>query len=211
MRVVRQQRPVVRGARGEIALETAPAISRIEDEGDGTPARVFNALGVEVRPPSRARLSGLSPGEPGALRAFGLPEQASEGPGEAPPPVSGAGHALRGLVHAAKDREGRREAIARRLGKAVERVRGLDRHVHVGGDETRETLVDPVAEVPVEVIVTRDGTPVERTHYVYDRAAGGALVRRAVRSERLLPGAAGDRLVIDVEFSDLRVEVGGAR
>jgi hypothetical protein len=104
----------------------------------------------------------------------------------------------------------RREAIRQRLGVAVERVRGLDRHVVRSGGELQETLVDPDAAVPVEVSVTRDGATVERLRHEYAGLAGGGLLRRAVRSERLLPGG-GDRLVVDVEFSGLRVDVGGAR
>lgn len=205
-----RQRPTVRTAAGEVALDHASPVSHVEDTGDGTPVRVFNDRGVEIRLPSKTRLRALAGGEPGALRSLGLPERAES---ESAAPSEGglaSKDPLLGLVHPRRARGARREAIRQRLGVAVERVRGLDRHVVRNGDESQETLVDPDAAVPVEVSVTRDGATVERLRHEYASLAGGGLLRRAVRSERLLPGGR-DRLVVEVEFSGLRVDVGGAR
>lgn len=210
LRRLDRQRPLVRTSAGEVALDQASAVDRVEDAGDGTPVRVFNDRGVEIRLPSKARLRALAGGEPGALRSLGLPEPAGSEPAAPAATAPPSKDPLLGLVHPRRARGARREAITQRLGTAVGRVRGLDQHVVRSGDELQETLVDPDAAVPVEVSVTRDGATVERIRHEYAGLAGGGLLRRAVRSERLLPGGA-DRLVVEVEFSGLRVDVGGAR
>lgn len=210
LRRLERQRPIVRTSGGEVALDQASPVSHVEDAGDGTTVRVFNDRGVEIRPPSKSRLRALASGEPGALRSLGLPERAgseSAAPAEDGPASKDP---LMGLVYPGRTRGARRAAIRQRLGAAVERVRGLDRHIVRRGDELQETLVDPDAAVPVEVTVTREGVTVERLRHEYAGLAGGGLLRRAVRSERSLPGG-GDRLVVEVEFSGLRVDVGGVR
>ena len=205
--------PVVRVAGREVPLDLESAVSRIEDSGDGTPARVFNARGVEVRLPSRGQVRALMAGEAGALRRLGLPDSTAGGPAGEADDVGVAVRAddpLLGLLQDGRDRAARRSAIGRRLGAPLERVKGLDRHVVRSGDDTIETLVDPVTAVPVEVAVVRDGAVIERVRHAFATAPRGGLVRRGVQSERVLPGE-GERLLVDVEFSGLRVEVGGER
>ena len=180
---------------------------------DGTPARVFNARGVEVRLPSRGQVRALMAGEAGALRRLGLPDSTAGGPAGEADDVGVAVRAddpLLGLLQDGRDRAARRSAIGRRLGAPLERVKGLDRHVVRSGDDTIETLVDPVTAVPVEVAVVRDGAVIERVRHAFATAPRGGLVRRGVQSERVLPGE-GERLLVDVEFSGLRVEAGGER
>lgn len=203
------QRPAVDTPAGRVTLDGAPAVIRLEDAGDGTPVRVFNARDVEVPLPSRARLRALAAGQAGALRSLGLPDKSGEA-SETSPVAAAQAEPLLGLVHPASARGARRLAIRQRLGEPVARVRGLDRHVTRDGAHEVETLVDPVTAVPLEVTVTRDGATVERVRHSYAGMAGGGLVRRGVRSERVLPGG-GDRVIVDVEFSGLRVELGGAR
>lgn len=207
---VARGRPAVRVAGGEMPLDLQQAVSRIEDAGDGTPARVFNARGVEVRLPSRGQVRALMTGEAGALRRLGLPEPATDESPEVGTKAVPAGDPLLGLLQDARGRAARRAAIGRRLGAPQERVQGLDRHVVRSGDDTIETLVDPATAVPVEEVVVRDGAVVERVRHAFVAAPRGGLVRRGLRGERVLPGE-GERLVIDVEFSGVRVEVGGGR
>lgn len=209
MKLTRRPKAMVRGSDGDLAIDRVPAVTRIEDPGDGTPVRVFNARGVEVRLPSRSDVRALAKGAPGALRGLGLPGAAADGTEQSEPPAAAADDPVRALLAVAGDK--RRADVARRLGPPSGRVRGLDRHTVSEGDEITETLVDPASGLPVETSVVKDGRRVEHITQVYARAAGGAMLRRSLRTERLLPDGAGDRLITDVEFAGVRFEVGGVR
>ena len=210
-RLVRRSAPVIRGAQGDVSLDVPPAIGWVEDAGDGTPARVFNERGVEVRLPSHRQLRALADGVPGALKRLGLPE--APGPDAArdgAPALSGA-QGLAGLAYAAGGRETRQAAIARALGRVAERRGGLDRYVSLSGGDRRDTVIDAATALPVEVTLSRDGVPIERVRHAWSRAAGGTTVRRGVRSEHRLPGTDGEWMHVDVEFGGLRMAVGGVR
>jgi hypothetical protein len=208
MHRVGTRRAVVRGASGDVEIGVSSPISRIEDDGDGTRARVFNERGVEVRLPSRASVGDLAAGRPGALGRLGLPPEGDQDTPALPVP-GGEGGVWRGLLVPAEDRVLGPGVAERRLGPAMGRVRGLDRHVRAVGDETVETLVDARTALIAEVNVLREGQLVERTQHDYVEAAGGGAAKRRVRAERVMPG--GERLVTEVEFHDIRVAVGGAR
>lgn len=208
MRRLREERPVVRTEEGERRLETPPAIARLEAAADG-PVKVFNALGVEVRLPSKAALATVADGESGALRRLALSNLDARAGPEARQAVDH--DVLGGLLISAEQVAAGRRTLERRFGPAVERGEGFVRHTRLEGNQSLEVLVDALTGVPVEIIVMQEGRRVERTRHTYLPAAGGGLVRRAVRSERLVPGSPDRQLVTEVEFANVRVAVGGAR
>lgn len=206
MHLLEEERPLVRGADGDVSIDASLSISRVEDEGDGTSPRVFNRRGVEVRLPGTAQIEEWL-AAPGALRR-GVPP--AETTGVATKADADRRNFFAGFLIAIADRPERRGAIQRRLGPPVDRVRGFDRHVVSSGNEVHETLVEPFAMVPVEVAVFRDGERVEVTRHSFQPGERGDLVRRGMRHERRLPGTSGDWLVVDVEFSNVVFD-GGAR
>ena len=59
----------------------------------------------------------------------------------------------------------RRLALQRRFGKAVGRLRGLDRYLESAPDHTTEVLADPDWTVPVEINVVRGGQLQSRARF----------------------------------------------
>jgi hypothetical protein len=86
------------------------------------------------------------------------------------------------------------------------RVRGLDRFVATEADQSREVLVDPSSALPIEMNLMRGGTLVSHRTMRYEAGPGGTLVRRAMRSERLVSPVSGERAVVDTEFTSVRLE-----
>jgi hypothetical protein len=204
MTLLHAEAPVVQHGGGASPLEQAFSISRIEDAGDGRPPRIFNNRGVEVRAPDPSLLQ-----QPTLRRP--LPPSPSGDADAAPDPRGFRGGFAGAMVHRRADLGARQRALQQAFGRPLGRTGGLDRFVMSTGAETREALVDPEAAIPVEVNVARDGQLVEHTRHTYQRSADGTLVRRATHSEQLVPGGRGERLVVDVEFSDVRLDTGGAR
>jgi hypothetical protein len=79
------------------------------------------------------------------------------------------------------------------------------------GTDTLEVLVDPDMVVPVEINRMRHGELVARTSISQVRDAAGTLVRRTSRTERVVDGASGERMVTEIELANIQVtSVGGA-
>jgi hypothetical protein len=126
-------------------------------------------------------------------------------------PVGAANEWIDAFIMPPAKRVQRLNAFERQFGQARESVRGLRRHLRRQGDGEREVLVDEEVGVPVEANLVEGGELVAHSTFAYERAASGALVRRGVRTERVLPGSHGARLVTDVRFSDVAVEQRGGR
>jgi hypothetical protein len=210
MRRLDARRAVVRVAAGDMDLAVPSAVQRVEHEGDGSPVRVFNQRGVEVRLPSPASLRALAAREPGAVGRLGLPEAGDPLTASAMAVADRLGEGLRGLLVAVRGHAPQRPAAEQRFGPLVERARGLGRHVRVVDDTTIETLVNARTALVEQVSLARNGRVVERTRHTYAEAAGGAALKRAVRAERVV-SQGGERVITEVEFRNVRVAVGGAR
>ena len=85
-------------------------------------------------------------------------------------------------------------------------MRGLDRYVTTTGDRTDETLVDRQLQLPVEANVVRGGRLVSHRTISYEDAAGDLVVRRRVRTERLVSPTTGERAIVELEFTNVRLE-----
>jgi len=183
---------------GSIPTDASGEIARIEDDDDGTTPRFFDRRGRRVTPPSGTGLGGLLPADATAPAAVVTPSALRR-------PPSGASW-VHALLATPLERDERRATLERSHGRAVGQVRGLDRYLSSEGDRVRELLVDPGSALPVEVNVTRAGTLVSQRTTSYVQDADGTLVKRRVRSERLLPGASGARAITEVEFTSVRLE-----
>jgi hypothetical protein len=90
-------------------------------------------------------------------------------------------------------------------------VRGLSRYLRQQGEGEREVLVDEQTGVPIESNLIVNGDLVAHSTFAYERAASGVMVRRGMRSERVISGGDGNRMVTEVSFSDIAVEQRGGR
>ena len=100
--------------------------------------------------------------------------------------------------------DSRRLALQRRFGKAVGRLRGLDRYLESTPDRTTEVLADPDWAVPVEINVVRGGQLQSRARFSYDAGPGSSLVRRNSHVEQVISKDV--RAVVDVDLSSVRLE-----
>ena len=190
----------LRALHGNAPLDDRLLIARIVDDEDGSGPRIYSKDGEPLR-------------APGALDTL-FPAAAGRDPARAPrPPAAKAARPAQSpsqLVdnHFIKKsaREARRAALQRRHGAPSGQVRGLDRYVTTKGDRTDETLVDRQLQLPVEANVVRGGRLVSHRTISYEDAAGDLVVRRRVRTERLVSPTTGERAVVELEFTNVRLE-----
>jgi hypothetical protein len=201
-------RPVVGEGDARVRLDNPFAIVRVEDDEDGTPPRLFDAVGRRVPLPFDAARRQLQAPRVPELPALALPPVTGRAAAPLRPPDPDWLDSFAAAQSARADRQAR---LARRFGSSAGRVRSLDRFIASANGTTVELLVDPQLVLPVETNILRNGVLISRTTSVYERD-GDLIVRRAARAERPLPGANGDRTVVDVEFSNVRLETrGGVR
>lgn len=113
------------------------------------------------------------------------------------------------IVAPAADRPTRQAALDRRFGRAVGRIRGLDRYVAKDGTRVHELLVNPESALPAELNIADGKALVERHRFEYARLGAG-WVRSRVASETAMPGTPSQRLVAVSTMNDVRTK-GGAR
>jgi len=203
-----QAKPAVKSLDGvrELELPSDLVPVRIEDDEDGTSVRFFNARGKEIVPPSKDELRKRLP-------ALAVPRPPAPADLQQRRRVTGRDWLDTFVVHKGK-KEKRRKGLEDRFGRARGQVKGLERFLMASNDGEEEVLVDQEFGVPVELNRVRKGTLVSHTTLEYERAADDALVRRSMRTEQTIDEGpdAGDRLVADVQFENLRIErKGGPR
>jgi len=198
--LVDEARPVIDTSSGPRPLDNPFAIARIEDDEDGSPLRMFNASGDEVPLPSLSPGSPLSAGD--ASQGIDMASIARS----SVRPMTFSRDWIDAVVPSIDKSSIRRAALERRHGKAVGRVRGLDRFVAISDDDTLEVLADPVWALPLEINAVRSGVLVSHTTLSYAAGSGGQLVRRTLHNEHGMPGTDGERLATDVEFANVRLE-----
>lgn len=189
------------------------AVARIEDDEDGSPVRMYRRDGRRVQAASIDRLqqwtaAGLR--QLGSDPAAGLPGAV---PGPSRPGVVPerpfTGSAERGWIGAfvatPQERSARRARLQQQFVRRGQ-VRGLDRFINLDGDKTLEVLADSQSAVPIEVSTLRDGKSLSHSTITYQPAADGSLVRRAVHAEQTLSAATGERVILDTEYTSVRVE-----
>jgi hypothetical protein len=182
-----------------------PAISRIEEDGDGTPPRIYARDGTLLRLPDASTRKPLDlsllPGRTELQSPVPLLK-------DAPHAVADDGSWIEAMLPSAARTAERRTALQRRFGSALGTVRGLSRFVTTAGDLTTEVLVDPQMAVPIEVNIARNGELESHAAYTYAAIAGGGLVRQRMHSEQRLTGSQAGRLSVDIDIANVKVGQG---
>jgi hypothetical protein len=185
-------RPTVQSLRGRVQVESPTAVMRVEDDENGTAPRLYDQSGARIDMPARQL---ERPDRPAAIL---------------PPPVSGQNW-IDTVILPAAQRATRQQALERQQGKTVGRVGQFDRFLATTAGETTEILADPQSVVPVEMNVLRDGVLQNHITFTYQVGFRDALVRRGMRSERVASDAATERLVTDVELTNVRLDFRGGQ
>jgi hypothetical protein len=202
--VTSRYRPKVQSPTGEsIELENPFEIVRFEEE-EGSAPRLFDVRGNEVRFPTnfptRRTAGSPAPGWPTKLPM-------AESPAAPPPAHAEYKRFAKTLLVTQKDRASRLNDLTNAYGSASGKVHGLERFVRVGSGSLEEALVDDTLAVPVQVNVGRDGALVSRTNYEYaPLGTAGDVVCQRITTEELVAGAGGSRSIVEMSFSNLRLE-----
>jgi hypothetical protein len=196
-----------------VLLDAPTSVVRIEDDEDGTPVRVFDRQGRPMRLPSVEDRRVLGEPVAGSLQVPALPELAYP---EARRTADTGREWVDAFIAVPSRKDARRDALHRRFGRAMDRVRELDRFVTAEGTHTMEVLTDRTTAVPMEINVAQDGVLVAQSTLTYGSGTDGALVRRAVRTEQTLSTTSvstksTQRAVANVELANVRLERRGRR
>jgi hypothetical protein len=211
MTLIRAERPAVRTRSGVRYLDNPFLITRMESDRDGAEPRFYDRAGKPVRPPSEADLRFLRAGRSDA-GSHPVPNDPRPAPPALADPAGGppSSRWIDAIVAVPEQRDARRLALEERFGPPIGTVRGLDRFVLDEPDRQQEVLVDPDSALPVEVTTTRNGAPEMHTLMSYARYAGGVLARRSMHAEQTVAESS-DRIVIDVELTNVKMEQEAAR
>jgi hypothetical protein len=196
-----QESPMAQTLSGPQMLTNPFVVTRFEHDGDGAPPRMYTGSGALIAPPDAAARRALN--LPGQLRNQEW-QQADDlaRSGEPPDVLSDQGPAA-GLLIAAEGRALRQLAIERAFGRPVERVSGLDRFVSETSGTLRELFADPATALPVEASIVRAGRLVSRTSFAYQPLSSNEILRRLLRSERVISAHDNTRIVMEIECSNL--------
>jgi hypothetical protein len=224
MTLVSASPETIQTAKGPQAVSRKIPVSRIEIGDPQTPTRIFDTDGrMAFLLPSRATPSaaaGADRANAGAAGPFGSMAEAlaaavtlpsTSGAGDPPPEAARSREWIEHLMPTRAAAAARRAALVRTLGSPQGLERGLERFIGNADGETTEVLSDPAWGVPIEINVVRGGSLVSHTTFGYAEDPGAGRVRRRMRSEHLLSPESGDRSVVDVELSNIRLDRGGAR
>lgn len=168
---------------GALRTPAAFTVSRIEDDEDGRPVRVYDRLG-NLMPYPLAE----SPATAATLSR------------------SGGREWLQSFVATTGNKTTRLQNLQRLYGKPT-KSGSLNRYLRMLNDTTDELLVDPKTIVTLEKNGVQAGKLRRHRTFKYSPAPDGALVRSAVHSETLVSDATAERAIVDTEFSNIRLEV----
>jgi len=194
----------LRTLRGNTALDDRLLVARIEDDEDGSGPQIYNKRGDLLRTPGA--LDQLLPATPGRDPAPAPRQPATQAAGQRPRAAQSAALWVDNHFIKRNGQDARRLALQRQHGRPVGQVRGFDRYVITHGDRTEETLVDRQLQVPVETNVVHQGRLVAHRTMSYAAAGADLVVRRSVRTERMVSPETGERAIVDIEFTNVRLE-----
>jgi len=189
---------------GPAAVANPFFIARLEYDDEGGAPRMYDRQGRQVAAITAADIGAFGRRDPFDSNTSGT------GWGGA---AARAGSVRRdgggGLVVEGRLRAARRQDLEQRFGRAVGRVRGLDRFVAATGSSSQEVLVTPDTVLPVEVNVLSAGVLQSRTELLYSPYGTDRHVRQLMRTEQ----SVGDegRAVTEVELSNIILLDGGGQ
>jgi hypothetical protein len=202
-------RPTVHSGRGLVQLDHPFLVARMEFDDEGGEPRMYDATGRRVQMAGERERKMLGLASSLRNRTWDADVLGSRTPPGRPD--SGSRRLTAGLTAEAGGRDNRRQQLEQRYGRPTGRVGRLDRFASAAGGTTEEVLVDPDAELPVEVNIVEDGALMSRVQVSYESNSTVGFVRRHVRSEQVADRASGMRMVTDVELANLTVTAGGGR
>jgi hypothetical protein len=201
--------PIVTSGNALVALDNPFMVARLEYDDESGEARAYDKSGRRMPLPTDQD-----------RRAFGV-TAAQRGPGWDPAlfkpaaspertRVMAAATAMGGFYVQAQQREGRLLDLERSFGKAVGRVRGLDRFVRTERGVMSEVLISSSTALPAEINIARGGSLTSHAELRYSAAGSAGYVRESLRHERAAgPSAPSDLLVTDVVLTNIEVATGG--
>lgn len=157
-------------------------VARIEDDGDGTPPRLYNAQGAVIKLPERmptAPFGGSAPTLPS------LPNKTSR-PADKPADRS----AIKSLVLAPEGATERRAAIVRAFGQVARRTSSSEEYIVQRADGQVTVRVDPAIAAVIEMIEQNGADTILHVLINYDRQADSLALIKSIRISR---GAVGSR------------------
>lgn len=159
-------------------------VQRIELDENGTPMRAYNAQGAIVR--SYKTGAPVEPSSSTPLRSIGIGW-------------------IDSLVATPVGKALRQQGYERRYG--MPSIVGTQ-HVYKKqqGARRQQLFVDPVNMVTTEAHDQQNDVRIARTVFRYGSAGGAGLVRLGTRSEVLVSPAVDDVTVVDVAFTNIRLE-----
>jgi len=195
------------------SVENPFAVTRIEDDEDGSPLRMYARNGSQIQTASLPTLQQWAGARPGRTLAFGPPRfqepllRIERDSSLALRPFVGSAERdwIGAFVATPQQTTARRTRMAQQFVRAGQ-IRGLDRFTRIEGNKTLEVLADPQAAVPLEVNRLLDSQLVSHSRIDYQPAVDGSLVRQAVHVEQVLSSTTGERAVTDTEYANVRVE-----
>jgi len=182
-------------------------LGRTEDEGDGTPLRIYNRAGELIKssqpkpevPTPKLRQS--SPFGAALARAAVLQAAAVH----RPVPVPFDRTWVENFVLAPDGVLARQARLRQRYGVPSRTDRGTDVYT-VAHDSNFTTLeVDPVTAGPLGIVVAMGSVVVSRTTISYARAADGTLTRAHIRTESSQPGVSGGNRVTEMDITNIQL------
>lgn len=186
-----------------------PVVARIEDDGDGSAPRFYSLQGALLRLPAASDYPGKSPTDSLASAAdLAMRPSLPAAIATMPAPSKDDGW-IEAVAPSLDKRSVRRDAVQRRFGKALGRLRGHERFVQTVADETTELLLDEAWVVPVEVNIVRGGVLRSHATFVYERGSDHSLVRRRAHAEQVVESQVqgkASRMVLDVELARVQLE-----
>ncbi len=198
------ERPKLRTTAGVVELTDTYGVIRIEDDGDGSPLRLFDGQGKQMALPKKTspRLQQLA----GIVSQVTRPALGDPADLQRARVASSVRDVADGITADPAATAQRRAEIERRYGVARGRVKGLDRFVSTVGRRTLEMLVNPEVVLPVTVNVMENGTLIGHTTFTYAAGPANRLIRHTIHTENLVPTARGGRALADIEFANVRLE-----
>jgi len=178
----------------------ATAVARIEDDGDGTPPRMYNADGGVVHTGQPPALPSSFPANPNTQSPVPTPRRTLS-PAASPRMLA---NWIDGVVLTSQKTEERRESFLRAYGQPRV-LSGATEYQVVRDSVTSIIRVDPSAQAITEVQHLVGGVLLGRWQFGYERQPDGTMIRSSISAEGKDRVTGGRRTTV-TRFSNIRLE-----